>query len=374
MSYVYRDRRTKARPWCLAYKGLDGRLHREKTEAPTKELAKRLLARKVVGLAEARVAGVTEERNPILFDDFVPLYLKHAHAVKTRQAAARDVTALQHLLRVFGGKPLGQIRAGDVQAYVDCRIRQPKQKPNPPKDGSATAGPLRPRTVNIETNTLSAIFREAIKRGFVDKNPASGIRRLPEENIIVRYLSHDEEKRLIEACSPALHPFVVLALHTGMRLGELLHLEWKDVDFEQRLIRVKLTKSHRTRYLPMNSRAHELLNGLPRRSDIELVFFNPKSSRHWTWTHAPGWRKAIRNSGIKEFRFQDLRHTFASRLVQSAVSIKVVQELLGHANVSTTMRYAHLAPAALRKAVDILASSDDKSAERREEPEARDKA
>jgi integrase len=232
-------------------------------------------------------------------------------------------------------------------------------------------GTLRPRTVNIEVNTLSAIFREAIKRGFVDRNPVKGVRKLPEENIIIRYLSADEEKSLLAACAPTLVPVVMLALHTGMRLGELLHLEWKDIDFEQRLIRVKLTKSHRTRYLPMNARAVETLKGLPRRPDIGLVFWNPKSGRHWTWTHAPGWHKAIEASGVKEFRFQDLRHTFASRLVQAGVPIKVVQELLGHANVATTMRYAHLAPADLRRAVDILAPSEEKPAAVPKVPESK---
>ncbi len=363
MAYVYRDYRSKAKPWCFAYKGLDGRLHKEKTDAPTKELAKRLLARKQVELAEARIAGVTQERKPTPFKDFLPVYLKHAHAVKTPKSASRDVTAIKHLSKFFGDKYLGQIRSGDVQAYIDARIRQPKQKANPPKKGPATAGTIRPRTVNIEANTLSAIFREAVKRGLVDNNPVRGVRKLPEENIIVRYLSADEDRRLVEACSPSLLPIVTLALHTGMRLGELLHLEWKDVDFEQRLIRVKLTKSHRTRYLPMNVRVVETLKGVPRRPDIELVFWNPIRGKHWAWTHGPGWQKAIRLSGVKEFRFQDLRHTFASRLVQAGVSIKVVQELLGHSNVATTMRYAHLAPADLRRAVDILVLSEEKAAE-----------
>lgn len=363
MAYVYRDYRSKAKPWCIAYKGLDGRLHKEKTDAPTKELAKRLLARRQVELTEAKIAGVTQERRPTPFKDFLTVYLKHAHAVKTPKSARRDVTAIKHLLKFFGDKHLGQIRSGDVQAYIDARIREPKQKANPPTKGPTTAGSLRPRTVNIEVNTLSAIFREAVKRGLVDKNPVKGVRKLPEENIIIRYLSADEEKRLLEACSPSLHSIVMVALHTGMRLGELLHLEWKDVDFEQRLIRVKLTKSHRTRYLPMNVRVVETLKALPRRPDIELVFWNPKRGAHWSWTHGPGWQKAIRLSGVKDFRFQDLRHTFASRLVQAGVPIKVVQELLGHANVATTMRYAHLAPADLRRAVDILALSEEKAAE-----------
>src|SRR5687767_723656 len=186
MAYVFREYRSNGRPWCIAYRGLDGRLRREKTNAPTKELAKKLLARKMVELTEAKVAGVDLEPKVITFREFVKEYMEHARAVKTVNAARRDETSLVTLLPFFGEFPLRKIHSGLVQRYIDERMNKPK----------SNGKRRRPASVNREQTTLSAIFREAVKRRYVDKNPVRGIRQLPENNTIVRYLTDEEEERL----------------------------------------------------------------------------------------------------------------------------------------------------------------------------------
>lgn len=343
MAYVFREYRSKGKPWCIAYKGLDGRLRREKTDAPTKELAKRLLARKLVELAEAKVAGVDVEPNVLTFREFVKEYQDHARAVKTPSAARRDETSLKSLLPFFGDRPLRKIHSGLVQRYIDERMNKPKA------DGKRR----RPATVNREQTTLSAIFREAVKRRYVDKNPVRGIRQLPENNTIVRYLTDEEEERLYRELPEHLKPLVTTALNTGMRKSELLALRWEDVDLDQRLICIKLAKNHKKRYIPVNDVVLDVLKTQQKRTSGPVVFPSARTGEEWSNVDG-AWLRAVRRAEISNFRFHDLRHSFASRLVRRNVPIKAVQELLGHGSLLVTMRYAHLAPGDLREAVDLL--------------------
>ncbi len=344
MAYVFREYRSNGKPWCIAYRGLDGRLRREKTDAPTKELAKRLLAKKLVELTEAKVSGVDFEPKDITFNEFAKEYMEHARAVKTASAALRDETSLVHLKPFFGEYSLRKIHSGLVQRYIDERINKAR------KEG----GRIRPATVNREQTTLSAIFREAVKRRLTDKNPVRGIRQLPENNTVVRYLSDDEEEKLFGELPEHLKPIVATALNTGMRKSELLLLRWADVDLEQRLICIKNAKNHKKRYIPINGVVLYLLKELQERNKTaEHVFPSRRSGCHWKNVDG-AWQRAVRRADIQNFRFHDLRHTFASRLVRKGVPIKAVQELLGHGSIVVTMRYAHLAPGDLREAVDLL--------------------
>jgi integrase len=347
MAYVFREYRSNGKPWCIAYKGLDGRLRREKTDAPTKELAKRLLAKKLVELTEAKVSGVHFDPQVVTFKEFSKEYMEHARAVKTASAALRDETSLNRLMPFFGALPLRKIHSGLVQRYIDERMNKPK------KGG----GRLRPATVNRERTTLSAIFREAVKRRFTDKNPVRGIRMLPENNTVVRYLTDDEEERLFKELPEHLKPIVTTALNTGMRKSELLALRWQEVDLEQRLICIRNAKNHKKRYIPINDVVHELFKEQRRQDETaEHVFPSRRSGSRWTNVDG-AWLRAVRRAEIPSFRFHDLRHSFASRLVRKGVAIKAVQELLGHGSIVVTMRYAHLAPGDLREAVDLLVAS-----------------
>jgi integrase len=343
MAYVFREYRSNGKPWCIAYKGLDGRLRREKTDAPTKELAKRLLAKKLVELTEAKVSGVEFEPKVVTFNEFAKEYMEHARAVKTASAALRDESSLTHLKPFFGEYPLRKIHSGLVQRYIDQRMTKKE-------DGSR----IRPATVNREQTTLSAMFREAVKRRLTDKNPVRGIRQLPENNTVVRYLTDDEEIELFKELSEHLKPIVTTALNTGMRKSELLGLRWEEVDLEQRLICIKNAKNHKKRYIPINDVVLEVMNEQRRHDkDAEHVFPSRRSKNHWKNVDG-AWQRAVRRAKIVNFRFHDLRHTFASRLIRKGVPIKAVQELLGHGSIVVTMRYAHLAPGDLREAVDLL--------------------
>ena len=344
MAYVFREYRSNGKPWCIAYKGVDGVMRREKTDAPTKELARKLLAKKIVEVTEAKVAGVTNVQKPITLDDFKKEYIKHIEARKTPQSIGRDHRSLAALSRVFGGRKLKDITPGMVQKYVDDRMHEKK------RGGKKT---FRPASINRELMCLSAVFREAVKREYVNRNPVRGVKQLPEDNNMVRYLNAEEETKLLNACTPNLRPMAICALNTGMRRGEVLGLLWEDVDYDQELIRLRHTKSKRVRYIPINSLLKATLEDLPKLKDCPWVFFNPETKKRW-FDQNTAWKYTIKRSGLVGLRFHDLRHTFASRLVQMGTPLKAVQELLGHATIHMTMRYAHLAPGDLRRAVDLL--------------------
>ncbi|MHB8232054.1 MAG: site-specific integrase [bacterium] len=166
-------------------------------------------------------------------------------------------------------------------------------------------------------------------------------------------MSEEEADTLISNCEPYLRPIVVTALNTGMRKGEILSLTWDRVDLKNRIILLDKTKNGERREIPVNDTLYRALSGLTRRLDIKLVFPNPETLKQY-YDLKGTFGRALAKSHITDFRFHDLRHTFASRLVMKGIDLTTVKELLGHKDVKMTLRYAHLAPAHIRKAVEIL--------------------
>jgi integrase len=177
-------------------------------------------------------------------------------------------------------------------------------------------------------------------------NPLHGVRALSVPPPSERFLDLDEEKRLLAACdgvrSRYLRPAVVLALNTGMRRGELLSLEWQRVDLIHGRIRILKAKTKSSeRSIPLNGTSYALLSELAQNKKSLLVFPSNRKVGERFLDLKKGFKKAVRLAGIAPIRFHDLRHTFATRLVQAGVDIITVQHLLGHAKISMTARYAH---------------------------------
>ena len=140
---------------------------------------------------------------------------------------------------------------------------------------------------------------------------------------------------------------VIFAANTGVRIGELINIEWQDIDFERRVIRIRnkkdfTTKSKLERSIPVNDQVFSLLTRLPRNG--RYIFESNRGGRRCSTKLSKQFTKYLRAAGFgREFTFHSLRHTFASRLVQRGVSLYVVSKLLGHSNIKTTEVYAHLA-------------------------------
>jgi integrase len=351
---VWLDRRARGKHrWCIIYRDWAGHKHREQTEATTRAEAHALLQAKLSAVAQDKARGgplMTATFRTFVEEEFLP----QSKAINTPRTYQTKRDRAGTLMAFFGDRRLRDITRGDIKKFIAerCVVISPKTK-----------RPIRPATINRQTMCLSAIFREAWDREYVDRNPCRGVRLLPENNKRVRWLTDDEEKKLLGACAVHLRPIVLTAIHSGMRKGELLSLTWGDIDFDQRLVRVRAenSKTHKTRYIPMNDTLYATLKEIAPSSDAWgaalPVFAHSESD-----TQRKGPRRGVRTAfeaacrraDVTDLHFHDLRHTFASRLVQAGVALNRVGELLGHSTLQVTMRYAHLAPANLVDAVKLL--------------------
>jgi len=167
-----------------------------------------------------------------------------------------------------------------------------------------------------------------------------------------QFLTPDEGRTLIDAAQGQIRSFIITGLNTGMRKGELFRLEWQDVDLVRQELRVRMTKARRFRVIPMNDLLTQTLQRHPHHISKSYVFHNPNGS-HWKDIRG-SFNTALKRVGLPRIRIHDLRHTFISNLVMAGVDLRTVQELAGHANIQTTMKYAHLAPGRLKQSVEKL--------------------
>jgi len=171
-------------------------------------------------------------------------------------------------------------------------------------------------------------------------------------------LTADEEARLLDASPAWLREIIRFALNTGMRQGEILALQWKDVDFCRHILVVMKSKNRERRTIPLNNVVFALLAEKKAAGANDAPIFvtgrrNPLKARYLVRT----FTKARERAGLSDFRFHDLRHTFASRLVQRGIDVYKVQLLLGHKTGLMTQRYAHHCPDSLRDGVRVLEPS-----------------
>lgn len=148
------------------------------------------------------------------------------------------------------------------------------------------------------------------------------------------------------------HPLLIVSMNTGLRKTEQLSLTWEDIDFQKGSIRVRRSKSGRSRYVPMRPIVIETLKSIPRMIDNPFVFYGHKRGERLKDVPKE-WESWLEIAGIENFRWHDLRHTFASRLVSSGVSLYAVQAFLGHSSIKLTERYSHLAQEDLQHAINI---------------------
>ncbi len=164
--------------------------------------------------------------------------------------------------------------------------------------------------------------------------------------------------------SDYLRPMVLLTVNTGLRRGEVLHLKWSDVDLLQRkvIIRGDNAKSGKTRYVPLNDEAVSTLQRWQPSAEATGWVFPARDGGRLT-SIKTSWKRVLKNAAIADFRWHDLRHHFASRLVMKGVDLNTVRELLGHSDLAMTLRYAHLSPEHKADAVARLCDSDEHEVE-----------
>lgn len=223
---------------------------------------------------------------------------------------------------------------------------------------------MSPATVNRYLQVLSKVLSLAYDNGLIDSNPMSRVRRLREPPPRERYLTGEEEGRLLEALrlyGERLEALGALGLDTGLRLSELLRLRWEDVreyDVHVRSDgRTARTKNDRPRNVPLTTRAKEILSSLRQGAPGHELVFDPKRSGRRRRQMLVCYTRALKVAGIEGATFHTLRHTFATRLRAAGVHEFDIMALLGHSSIKVTQGYAHSVESKLREAVALMSGS-----------------
>jgi integrase len=188
-------------------------------------------------------------------------------------------------------------------------------------------------------------------------NPVRLVKFLPENNLQFHSFNEDEERRLLAASPPYLREMILFALNIGLRTNEIFNLKWEDVDIEERRIKMLVKKTQRPLSLPLNDNAYGVIESRLAIQHGPYVFYSPMTGDHFKDVKG-ALSAAVKRAALTKVTWHMFRHTFASRLTRSGVDIVTVKDLLGHSNISTTLRYAHSNEDAKRRAVAKLATSD----------------
>jgi integrase len=300
----------------------------------SKTVAKEILAKKKAEAVEGRYELPSKKLSP-MFEAMAEEYLRYYRANRRPRSVERHEMAFRALRPFFCGKRLTDITPLLIERYKRARKEQGRREV----------------TINRELAFLKNLFTQAIIWGKATENPVKQVRLFKEDNARTRFLTEDEEARLLAHCNAQLTPLVVTALHTGFRKSELLSLRWANIDFRHRLIKVETayTKTREARSVPMS----ETLTAALKQLKIHAAQ-DPTASVFGYRQMTKTFTRAVQRAGIANFTFHDLRHTFASRLVMAGVDLTTVKELMGHKHITMTLRYAHLAPGHKRLAIEAL--------------------
>ena len=323
--------------WWIRYADKSGKIRRESTCTTQKKLAREILAKRRVQVAENRNLDVKKVPKTTFFQ-----LCNHYWEIEGRLSRTKGLeSAIELWKRELGTPPVSEMSQQRIQRFLVRHMEDNK---------------LSPATHNRHLAMLSSMFNKGIQWGLVAENPTRGIKSLRETGARTRFLDQDEIRRLLAAASAHFRPILTMALHTGMRRGEIMKLEWSDVDLRNRVLRVREAKSGKQRTIRITDTLHGTLRGLTSRFKKVLVFPSPVTGNRWT-DFRRQFRNAVNTAKIEDFRFHDLRHAFASHLVMGGVDIRTVQELMGHASITMTMKYSHLAPIHRQRAIQILDSA-----------------
>ena len=326
--------------WWIRYADTTGHIRREKAGA--KSVALVLYRKRKTQILEGKKLPENLRRANVAFEEIARDVLEYSRTTKVREAYRIDRWHMETLLRWFRS-----------HCAADLNPQEIERKLNELAEGR------KPATVNRYRTLLSLAFSLAVRNGKVASNPVRLVKRRKENNERVRFLDDEEEVKLrSKICEsyPMHEAEFDLALHTGMRRGEQYGLRWQNVDFKRGIITIPRSKHGEVRHIQVNSMARAALQTLRQFGDglgyVCPRFRGPESHEAREW-----FNQVLGYAKIQNFRWHDLRHTFASRLVMAGVPLRAVQVLMGHKRIETTLRYSHLGEAHLREAVERLTAT-----------------
>ena len=312
----------------------------EVTFEQAKRMAQKIRSEAVLG---GDPAGKKETKKTIpLYRELAEQHLMHAASYQRSYDSTRRIIH-NHVLPRWGKLRLDEIRQQDVTVWLTEKRQSG----------------LAPATVEKIRSMFSRSFELASQWQLFDGNPVKHVPRVKFNNARERYLTSHEANALRLACecssNPQLKHIVGLLLLTGARKSELLKATWSDIDLEKRTWTLNMTKNGRGRHVPLSQAAMDIIGQLPRYPDCPWLLPNPQTRLPFTDIKR-SFMEARKLAGLDDVHIHDLRHSYASALAGSGVDLYTVGKLLGHVNVASTARYAHLANDTLMAAAEIGAA------------------
>ncbi len=303
---------------------------------------------------------LADRKGEMLFRDLIKNYNDYAQTNK--KSWKTEQCRVDKLEEYFGAKKLREITPILVEKYRMERRKAPKVRQKKLKNGELPKQPklVCSASINREVSILRKMFSIAVENGWIDKNPylARKVKPLREDSRRERFLEPSEEKNLLGQCTDNyeyLKPILICALHTGMRKSEILNLKWQYIDLDKGYITVTQTKSGKDRNIPISATLRQHLRILKDNRQSDHVFVNHDTQKPY-YDLKRSFAEILDQAKIRGLRFHDLRHTAATRMVAAGIDLIVVQDILGHACISTTMRYSHPVPERKKQAIIALDS------------------
>ena len=315
---------------------IDGKRYKGTTKTDDKKLAQ--------NIADTIKADVIRKKHSLpstinyIFKDVWEVYM--SAQICGLSSSKRKHIAAKHFLSFLKDKSIQSITTDQIENY---QLQRKLELMAMPRNAGKREQDISFHSINIEITTLHHFFNFCMKKGYLDKNPTSGIKKLNELSRL-KTLSDDDIDKLIHGATNKLtRDLITFLIYTGCRKGEALNLKWDDVDLQNDVIAIKGTKTKYDRYVPIHTQLKELLTGIERnqislpasseKHDFsagkdDLYVFNKNGAKLTDFKRS--FHTACKNAGVKDLRIHDLRHVFASKMVMNGTSLYITGELLGH--------------------------------------------
>ncbi len=329
----------RGKTWCINYRNPDG-MQVRRAVSEYKETAERVLKKVEMDVIEGRYLDKKKVQS-VLFEEFVDEFVQNYVNLENRHPH-RQMSRINIIKKHFLGLALARIDTRMVRQFLTEKLKVNK-----------------PSTVNRYLSMLRCMFNRAKEWKLFDgDNPTNGIKKLPEGNERVRWLSDKEQALLLSHCHGLTRIIVLTALQTGLRWNEIMGLKWVpseksnylDFDHNVVVIHSACSKSKKSRFIPMSYSLQCELFDLKKTAKSEYVFANPNTGRPFN-NIRNSFARAVKDAGLKDLTPHSLRHVFASSLVAKGTDLYVVQQLLGHSTPKMTQRYAHIQPDQFKTAI-----------------------
>jgi len=325
---VYKDKRTGS--WCYKFVYQGVQYHRCFKNANKDEV----LGFEIIAKSELRKSNydISTQKHNYTLSQIIAEYKEYRENNYARPSEFDYV--IDKFYDLIGNKVAEQITLADLEKYRSFR-----------------KGKVKNSTINREMDNIKRVFSLAFENKRIRYNPCSGLKKLKIENPNKRFLTKEEEEKLLKVASPTMRTIIILALNTGMRVGEILNLKWEHVYMDMNYLVALNPKNGKPRNILINQTLKTEIENLPKIS--EYVFTNPVTKTKYK-NIKKAFSRTVDKAGIPHITFHELRHTTASRLNEKGVDILTIKEILDHSDLKTTQQYTHTPRKNILDAVKIL--------------------